>query len=65
VVILVAWVAAGVIAILVATIVGYDAISHVKRLNKAIQTARDDVLPKVRELVPPASTGRHRAPTGK
>jgi hypothetical protein len=65
VVILVAWLAAGVIAILVAAIVGYDAISHVKRLNKAIRAARDDVLPKVQELIPPASTGRHRAPSGK
>ena len=64
-VILISCIAAGVIAILIATIVGYDLISHVKRLKKAIRTAADDVLPKVHELVPPASEGRHRAPTGR
>lgn len=61
-VILIAWLAAAAVALLVAGILGYELAGHVRRLRRAVQVAADDLQPRVRALIPPASQGRHRAP---
>jgi hypothetical protein len=61
VVVLVAWLAAAVVALLVAGIVGYELVGHIRRLRRAVHTAAGDLLPQVRAIVPPSSPGRHRA----
>jgi hypothetical protein len=62
VVVLIAWLAAAVVALLVTGILGYELAGHIRRLRRALTTAVGDLQPRVRALVPPASEGRHRAP---
>lgn len=67
-----AWVGAGVFAVLVLAILGYDLFGKAQRLRKAVAAAQGDLLPQVRALaaeleaaaVPETGTGRHRANPG-
>jgi hypothetical protein len=63
VVALVAWLAAVAVALLVGGVVGYELAGHLRRLRGAVRAAVTDLEPRLRALVPPASHGRHRAPT--
>jgi hypothetical protein len=61
VVVLVVWVVAVGVAVVVAGIVGYELVGHLRRLRRAVDAASADLLPRLRAIVPPSSQGRHRA----
>jgi hypothetical protein len=65
VLVLIAFAAAALVAVLVIGIVGYELAGHLRRLRRAFEAAASDLVPKVQALVPPASAGRHRASTRK
>jgi hypothetical protein len=61
VVVWIAWTAAGVVALLVLGITGYDLYGRLSRLRKAMAIASSDISPKLRAIIPEQGHGRHRA----
>jgi hypothetical protein len=61
VVILLIWAVALGFGLVVLASLGFGLFGQVKRLSKAAQEARADVLPKIEALRPEPSAGRHRA----
>jgi hypothetical protein len=57
----IAWAAAGVIAVLVFGITGYDLYGRFSRLRNAVVTASSDLTPKLQAIIPEQGHGRHRA----
>jgi len=53
--------AAVVTGIVVLGILGYGLFGHFRRLTKAVEAARGQLVPAVAALRPPAAPGRHRA----
>jgi hypothetical protein len=61
VVVWIAWTAAGVVALLVLGITGYDLYGRLSRLRNAVAVATSDLTPKLRAIIPEQGHGRHRA----
>jgi hypothetical protein len=64
VIVLLAGGAALLAALIVLGVLGYELLGHLRRLRRAVDAARADLLPRLARLTPPASAGRHRAGTG-
>jgi hypothetical protein len=58
--VLLIWGAALLVGLVVLLVAGYELLGHVRRTQRALAAATDELLPRLRALRP-AQPGRHRA----
>jgi len=61
VVVLIVWLAVGGVSLVVLAILGYGLFSQFRRLQRAVEQARSELVPAVEALRPDTPQGRHRA----
>ncbi len=61
-IVLLAWAAAALIALLIVGLLGYELLGHLGRLRRAVRAAQADLLPMLRRL---GTVDRPRIPTGR
>ena len=60
-VVLIVWLAVGGVSLVVLAILGYGLFSQFRRLQRAVEQARSELVPAVEALRPDTPQGRHRA----
>ncbi len=60
-VVLIAWIVAVVVALFVLGVVGYGVVGSLRRFQRAAESARRDLEPRLAQLQPPGGGGRHSA----
>ena len=60
-VVLIVWLAVGGVSLVVLAILGYGLFSQFRRLQRAVEEARSELVPAVEALRPDTPQGRHRA----
>lgn len=60
-VVLIAWIVAVVVALFVLGVVGYGLWGSIRRFQRAVDTARRDLEPRLARLRPSGDAGRHSA----
>jgi hypothetical protein len=61
VVVLIVWCAVAGFSLVLLSILGYGLFSQLKRLQRTVEAAQEDLQPLVRSLQPDTPQGRHRA----
>lgn len=60
-VVLIVWIVAVVVALFVLGVVGYGLLGSIRRFQRAVDTTRRDLEPRLAQLRPPGAAGRHSA----